>query len=83
LANGSHLRDSGSWAEHLVIIHPLWIGAMPALLKAFFEQALWPRFAMALTPNGGWNKLLSGRSARAVVRMGMPAFVYRWYFGAD
>lgn len=71
-----------SWAEHLVIIHPLWIGAMPALLKGFFEQALRPGFAMALTPNGGWTKLLAGRSARVVVTMGMPALVYRWYFGA-
>ena len=28
------------------------------------------------------RKLLGGRSARIVVTMGMPAFVYRWYFGA-
>ena len=26
-------------------------------------------------------KLLKGRSARVIVTMGMPAFVYRWYFG--
>ena len=25
---------------------------------------------------------LAGRSARIVVTMGMPAFIYRWYFGA-
>ena len=37
---------------------------------------------MALTPSGGWTKLLSGRSARVIVTMGMPALVYRWYFGA-
>lgn len=55
---------------------------MPALLKGFFEQALRPGFAMALTSNGGWTKLLSGRSARVIVTMGMPALVYRWYFGA-
>jgi putative NADPH-quinone reductase len=71
-----------AWAEHLVVIYPLWIGTMPALLKGFFEQALRPGFAMALTPRGGWTKLLSGRSARVVVTMGMPAFAYRWYFGA-
>lgn len=70
------------WAEHLIIVYPLWIGSMPALLKGFFEQALRPGFAMALTPNGGWTKLLSGRSARVIVTMGMPALVYRWYFGA-
>jgi putative NADPH-quinone reductase len=29
-----------------------------------------------------WKKLLIGKSARIVVTMGMPALVYRWYFGA-
>jgi len=70
------------WAQHLLIVHPLWIGSMPALLKAFFEQALRPGFAMSQTPKGGWTKLLSGRRARVVVTMGMPASIYRWYFGA-
>ena len=55
---------------------------MPALLKAFLEQALRPGFAMSTSAKGGWTKLLLGRSARVVVTMGMPAFVYRWYFGA-
>jgi putative NADPH-quinone reductase len=70
------------WAEHLLIIHPLWIGSMPALLKAFFEQALRPGFAMGTSANGNWTKLLAGRSARVVVTMGMPAIVYRFWFGA-
>lgn len=75
-------QDTIRWAQHLLIVHPLWIGSMPALLKAFFEQALRPGFAMSISAEGGWRKLLSGRSARVVVTMGMPAFVYRWYFGA-
>jgi putative NADPH-quinone reductase len=37
------------WAQHLVIVIPLWIGTMPALLKGFFEQTVRPGFAMALT----------------------------------
>ena len=28
------------WADHLVILYPLWLGDMPALLKGFLEQAL-------------------------------------------
>lgn len=71
------------WADHLVIIYPLWLGSLPALLKAFLEQVLRPGFAVAATdsPNP-WTKLLKGRSARIVVTMGMPALVYRWYFRA-
>ena len=71
-----------SWAEHLVVIHPLWVGMMPALLKGFIEQTFRPGFAMRPSAAGVWTKLLTGRSARVVVTMGMPALVYRWYFGA-
>jgi putative NADPH-quinone reductase len=70
------------WADHLLIIYPLWLGAMPALLKAFLEQVLRPGFAMRLEASGRWHTLLQGRSARVVVTMGMPALAYRWIFGA-
>jgi putative NADPH-quinone reductase len=69
-------------AEHLVVVFPLWLGDMPALLKGFFEQTLRPGFAFAYRPSGFPQKHLAGRSARIVVTMGMPAFVYRWYFRA-
>jgi putative NADPH-quinone reductase len=75
-------QDDISWAEHLVIIYPLWLGDMPALLKAFFEQVFRPGFAMP-PANGGspMAKLLTGRSARVVVTMGMPAPLYWIYYG--
>ncbi len=69
------------WAEHLVIFYPLWLGSMPALLKAFFEQVFRPGFAVARHQSETvWQKRLRGRSARIVITMGMPVFVYRWYF---
>jgi putative NADPH-quinone reductase len=69
-----------AWADHLVFFYPLWAGSMPALLKGFIEQVFRPGFAM--DPAGGLRaaRPLAGRSARIVVTMGMPAFVYRWYF---
>src|SRR5690349_6173957 len=27
-----------AWAEHIVLLFPLWLGGMPALLKGFLEQ---------------------------------------------
>jgi putative NADPH-quinone reductase len=72
-----------AWAEHLVIIHPLWLGGMPALLKGFLEQVLRPAFMTGGAEAGSsWKATLKGRSSRIVITMGMPAFVYRWYFGA-
>ena len=70
-----------AWANHLVILYPLWLGSMPALLKAFFEQLFRPGFAFESGSAGRWpKKRLTGKSARIVVTMGMPAFVYRWFF---
>ena len=34
------------WADHIVFLYPLWLGDMPALLKAFLEQALRPGVAL-------------------------------------
>ena len=72
-----------AWAEHLVIVFPLWMGDMPAALKAFFEQALRPGFAIGKAAPGRMSKkLLKGRSARIVVTMGMAAFFYAVYYRA-
>lgn len=70
-------------ANHLVLVYPLWLGTMPAMLKALLEQVFRPRFAFA----GGDEAALrpgplKGKSARVVVTMGMPAFFYRWFFRA-
>lgn len=65
-------KDALLAADHLVIIFPLWLGTMPALLKAFLEQVMRPSVAFAYTDEGFPKKLLAGRSARIVVTMGMP-----------
>ena len=76
-------QDIIGWADHLVFIFPLWLGTMPAKLKAFLEQVLRPGFAVTAASETGWpKKLLRRKSARVVVTMGMPAFWYRWYFMA-
>lgn len=71
-------------ADHLVLIYPLWLGSMPALLKGFLEQVFRPGFAFTMesAATSAWSKRLTGKSARIVVTMGMPALVYRWIFGA-
>ncbi|TPL74230.1 NAD(P)H-dependent oxidoreductase [Mesorhizobium sp. B2-3-15] len=70
------------WAEHVVFVFPLWLGTMPAMLKAFLEQVMRPGTAFAYPDNGGGftRTLLGGRSARVVVTMGMPSVLYRLWF---
>jgi putative NADPH-quinone reductase len=73
--------ESIRWCEHLVLVMPLWLGTMPALLKAFLEQVMRPGFAFQYGPDGDTQTLLlKGRSARIIVTMGMPATLYRIWF---
>jgi len=75
-------QEKIAWAEHVVIFFPLWLGAMPGLLKGFFEQVLRPGYAFGVGKRALSSGLLKGKSARVVVTMGMPAFFYRLYFRA-
>lgn len=73
-------REAVMRAEHYVIIFPLWLGTMPALLKAFLEHIIRPGIAFLYQEKAMPRQLLKGRSARIIVTMGMPAFIYRWVF---
>lgn len=86
--NGEPVEDIAAaqatigWAEHLVIVYPLWLGTMPALTKAFLEQVFRPGFAFSYETAGWPKKKLKGRSARVIVTMGMPGWAYRWIYRA-
>lgn len=74
-------QEQITWAEHLVFVYPLWLGEQPALLKGFLEQVF--RYGFALGKDERFPApLLDGRTAHIVVTMGMPAPVFRWWFGA-
>ncbi len=75
-------QDDIAWAQHVTLLFPLWLGGVPALLKAFLEQVLRPGFAADDSGGGMPVRRLKGRSVRIVVTMGMPALAYRWWFGA-
>lgn len=75
-------RDALIAADHVLLVFPLWLGTAPALLKAFLEQLLRPGLAFLPGEHSFPGALLTGRSARLVVTMGTPAFIYRWFFAA-
>ena len=77
----AEVQKTLAWAQHVLIVFPLWLGDMPAVLKGFFEQVMRPGFAIGEAAAGRLpKKLLKGRSARIVVTMGMPALFYRLYY---
>jgi putative NADPH-quinone reductase len=68
-----------AWADHVVFFYPLWLGDVPALLKAFLEQVMRPGFAFDESAQLGGG-LLRGKSATVIVTMGMPAAFYSLWF---
>jgi putative NADPH-quinone reductase len=70
------------WADHLVLLYPLWLGDVPALFKAFLEQVARPNIAFRYREKGMPEKLWAGRSARVIVTMGMPGLFYRLFYRA-
>lgn len=69
-----------AWADHLMIIFPLWMGDMPGRFKMFFEQVFRPGFAMDYSRKGFPGKLLKGKTADIVVTMGMPTIAYEGFY---
>jgi NAD(P)H dehydrogenase (quinone) len=69
-------QENLAWADHLVLIHPLWWGSLPAQAKAVLDRTLLPGFAFKFHRKGqGWDKLLAGRTADVVVTADTPSWL--------
>lgn len=77
------VRDFILAADHLVLVYPLWLGTLPAYTKAFLEQVFNHDTAFEQQEGAAFPKgKMSGKSARIVVTMGMPAIAYKLWFCA-
>jgi NAD(P)H dehydrogenase (quinone) len=71
------------WAQHIVIVHPVWWGSVPALLKGFFDRVLLPGFAFKYRENSiMWDKLLAGKTAHVIYTADTPVWLYKFLFAA-
>ncbi len=69
-------------AEHLVWVHPVWWGGMPALMKGFIDRLFLPGIAFKYRENSvWWDKLLTGKTARIITTLDQPSWYYRFMFG--
>lgn len=70
------------WAEHLVWVHPVWWGGLPAITKGFIDRLFLPGFAFQYKENSvWWDKLLTGKSAQIITTLDQPSWYYRFMFG--
>lgn len=74
-------REKISRADHICLIFPLWLGSLPSKARAFLELAACGDFFLATSESAtGWPKRMhKGKSARIIVTMGMPGFIYKWF----
>lgn len=71
-----------SWADHLVWVHPVWWGGLPAIMKGFIDRLFLPGMAFAYRENSvWWDKLLKGKSARIITTLDQPGWYYHLFFG--
>lgn len=74
------VQDAIHWADHVLLIFPLWMGTMPGRFKMLLEQVFRPGFALNYSQESFPGKMLEGKSADIVVTMGMPSVAYQGFY---
>ncbi|MDD2797999.1 MAG: NAD(P)H-dependent oxidoreductase [Bacteroidales bacterium] len=70
------------WANHLVWVHPVWWGGLPAITKGFIDRVFLPGFAFQYRENSPWwDKLLKGKTAHIITTLDQPGWFYGLFFG--
>ncbi|WP_144280936.1 NAD(P)H-dependent oxidoreductase [Chryseobacterium echinoideorum] len=70
------------WADHLVWIHPVWWGGLPAITKGFIDRLFLPGRAFKYRENSvWWDQLLKGKTAHIITTLDQPSLYYRIMFG--
>ena len=64
------------WSHEIVVIHPLWWGMPPSIMKSWAELAFWPGIGYKYTQEGKVNKLLEGKSAKIFATCGSSSWYY-------
>jgi len=69
-------------ADHLVWIHPVWWGGLPAIMKGFIDRLFLPGIAFKYRENSlWWDKLLAGKTGRIITTLDQPGWYYRIFYG--
>ena len=70
------------WADHLVWVHPVWWGGLPAIMKGFIDRLFLPGFVFQNRENSvWWDKLLTGKTGHIITTMDQPGWYYWLVFG--
>ena len=72
-------RDTLAWAEHVVLVTPMWWGGLPAKAKGLFDRTLLPGYAFDPRNRrlGLPKPLLAGRTGRVILTSDTPGWAFR------
>ena len=68
------------WASEIVVVHPVWWGVTPSVMKNWVDQTFWPGVTYKYTPEGKLLKLGEGKVAKIFVTSGGPGWINKWFF---
>jgi len=80
-------QENVQWADHFVIVYPVWWVGMPGLLKGLFDRAWLPGSAFRyIKMQSGqrtmfWHRLYRGRTARTILTSGTAPLLVRFLPG--
>lgn len=63
-------------ASEIVVVHPIWWGTPPSVMKSWTELAFWPRVAYKYTPTGSVEKMFTGKTAKIFCTAGGPSWFH-------
>jgi len=70
------------WADHLVWVHPIWWGGLPAITKGLIDRLFLPGLAFKYRENSvWWDKFLTGKTAHIITTIDQPGWYYRMFYG--
>ncbi len=70
------------WADHMVWVHPVWWGGLPAITKGFIDRLFLPGFVFQYKENSVMiEKLLKNKTAHIITTLDQPSWYYRLVFG--
>ena len=69
------------WAEHLVMIFPIWWMTMPAMMKGFIDKVIFPGIVYKMEDGEMISMLSKLRQVTVITTMNTPQDIYKEVFG--
>ena len=66
-----------TWADEIVVVHPIWWGLPPAIMKNWVDLSFWVHFAYKYSPEGKVIPMLKGKTAKVFATAGGTSW---WYY---